>query len=179
MENEILELTYSSSKFGEDLSIIHCWEEISTINIVTEDETLVGTANFNFYNTLDYENWLDVVFVADGDSDDDYFVLETLENNLDEDEILGYNIVLLKTIEIKPSYQYKGIGTMAMREFLNYWSYLGAEISTLEPAPLNSSLKGVKRKNCIEKLVSFYSKLDFEEIWDEKEQEPYLYKFLD
>lgn len=84
-------------------------------------------------------------------------------NKFDEDEILGYSIILLKNLEIEPSYQNKGIGTQAIKEFFKYWSYLGAEIFTLKPAPLNPGIKGGNRKKYIERLVRFYSKLDFEE----------------
>ncbi|WP_428909757.1 hypothetical protein [Niallia sp. Krafla_26] len=110
------------------------------IHLDTDAQTEIGNAEFNFYNLVQYEDWSDVLDTADGDSDEDYEVMNILSNKLNDEEPFG-KLVILKRIIIEENFRNFGFGSIAIKEFIEYWGIVGVDFIALKPAPTDHELR--------------------------------------
>ncbi|MBM7650921.1 ribosomal protein S18 acetylase RimI-like enzyme [Neobacillus cucumis] len=169
MSDWFLNVSYRSD-FDEDLNFIDYRADLNLLNIETEDHINIGHASFLLYNTYHFNDWLDVVFSGDGLSGDAYEVLDVLTGFRETEEIYGL-IIILNTLKIDEKFQMQGWGSIAMEEFLKYWSYIGAEYLALKPAPLESNIGGLERKKYIKRLTEFYKRFGFKILKTQEREE--------
>ncbi len=175
MNDYFLTVNYSSS-FDDDLNIINCCAKLNLINMKTDEEIDIGHANFNLFNSYRFADWFELVDCADGISGDTYEVLNVLTPFIDEEEING-KIVILNSFEIKDDYRNSGWGSMAMEEFLKYWSYKDIDYIALKPAP-PANIEGKEREMYIKRLTEFYGKFGMSPLKSREYEEPCMGKNL-
>jgi GNAT superfamily N-acetyltransferase len=173
IQEERLEISYTS-RLDKETGVIQYSAKIMD----TDFDILLGTASFTQYNLALYENWTELMEVANYYSEEERQLIEALQSLLEEQWINGKGI-LLHSLVIKDAFQGKGIGKIAMVKMLSYWTVLGADFVILRASPLNKKHLDIPQGKTIERLVYFYESLGFEKMdIEQNELEPMMISYL-
>jgi GNAT superfamily N-acetyltransferase len=176
-DSRYIDIEYSSS-FDDETGVIQSYATINNFCFYTDSHEKVGSSTFSLYNFGLYESWLDVMDVADHYSGDECLLIAALQDLIDEEWLDGKGI-LLHSLKVEDRFQQKGIGTETMEKLLSYWTVLGADFVILQAASPIKDQIDVNRGKYIERLVSFYESLGFEELdTDNNTQGPIMIMYL-
>jgi hypothetical protein len=176
MQIENVYIDYSLS-FDSDLNIMNGSGNIkSFLYEDSEDEESIGFISFNYYNVYELGENDNLIYSADGVSEDELYMVSTVQNSDFELEY-GGKLVTLDQIMIDEEYYTEELEQMVLKEFIHYCSYMVFDyILVIACKPITA--KSESREIIEFPQIKLYKQFNFVNIGGSENRAPVMIKNL-